>query len=75
MRRRRKKRRKRILVLSSLVYRVFVLPMSIEEVKVRIEEVGNHQSFVHSWLIVLRTLFPFFVSGIATGIFFVCLFS
>ena len=49
--------------------------MSIEEVKVRIEEEGNHQSFVHSWLIVLRTLFPFFVSGIATGIFFVCLFS
>ena len=49
--------------------------MSIEEVKVRIEEEGNHQFFVHSWLSVLKTLFPFFVSGIATGIFFVCLFS
>ena len=28
--------------------------MGIEEVKVRIEEEGNHQSFVHSWLIVFR---------------------
>ena len=49
--------------------------MGIEEVKAPIEEEGNHQSFVHSWLIVLRTLFPFCVSGIATGVFFVCLFS
>lgn len=49
--------------------------MSMEAVKVRIEEGVNHQSFVHSWLIVLNTLFPFFVSGIATGIFFICLFS
>ena len=29
--RRRRKKRKRILVLSSLVYRVFVLSMGIEE--------------------------------------------